>query len=78
MSKNKCIIRRKVILLIMIVSKTDLENLPKSCDQCYYSKNIFSFYSCSIKELGIPIDYNIKKGNLIEKPYWCPLIEIND
>lgn len=60
----------------MIVAKTKMRRIPKTCKECKLSKH--SFYGdrvCAVVGKDCPTSFcsgNWKYG----KPAWCPLVEI--
>lgn len=63
----------------MIVAKTRLKRIPKTCKECTLSYvPCFDDRVCSIKQMVCPMEVR-PSGNLAYcKPGWCPLVELKE
>lgn len=50
----------------------DME-MPESCCECGFCRNIFGDYECFANKCWGNVMYDIQK-----KPEWCPLIEVKE
>lgn len=60
----------------MIVAKTKLKKIPKTCKECSISKSDWDTRICGINGKECPVERK-PSGNIgYCKPGWCPLVEI--
>lgn len=63
----------------MIVAKTRMRKIPKSCKECGFSFNDWSGERvCMVKKKDCPIEYMESGQWRYGKPAWCPLVEMED
>lgn len=65
----------------MIVAKTRMKKIPKSCNKCALSMTerhsyIESIRVCEINKKECPMKYSEHKNLKYIRPDWCPLIEM--
>lgn len=62
----------------MIVAKTNMKKLPKSCNKCKLSYIDLYGRFCRMNKQLCPMEYSEHGNARYIRPDWCPLVEVKD
>ena len=63
----------------MIVAKTRLKRIPKTCGQCSFTcENWGGDKFCRITKKDCPLEIKPSGNVAYGKPSWCPLVDVKD
>lgn len=62
----------------MIIAKTKMEKMPKTCADCKYKTTLGYSYVCSIANHVIQCNLGSNRGFVIGRELFCPLMEVQD